>query len=310
MIVKATRSDVYFHQQTQWWSLKCKTILAVLIGLIALSPLAGCSNRISRPDTNTAPTATATPDQAESPWKLVWSDEFDGPAGTPPDPNKWTPQVGGGGWGNQQLEYDTSNQNASQDGHGNLVLEAIQGNPAGFQCWYGPCLYTSAHISTSGHFSFTYGRIEASIKIPYGQGMWPTFWLLGNNYTTVGWPACGEIDIMENIGQESATIHGTAHGPGEASGGSYSLKQGKFADSFHIFALQWDPDYLYFMVDGVIYHTVDRSSLPNQEDWVYGHPFSIILNLAVGGVWPGSPNSTTVFPQKMYISYVRVYTLN
>ncbi len=251
---------------------------------------------------------TATSKNQASPWKLVWNDEFNGPAGTPPNPSKWTPEIGGNGWGNKQLEYDTDNLNAYQDGQGHLVLEARKGNPEELQCWYGPCQYTSARISTSGHFSFTYGLLEARIKIPYGQGLWSAFWLLGSNCATVGWPTCGEIDVMENIGKkEPATIHGSVHGP-EVFSGSYMLPHGAFADGFHIFALQWNPSHLDFLVDGINYYTVNRATLTNQQDWVYNHPFDIILNVAVGGVWPGSPDSTTVFPQKMYVSYVRLYT--
>lgn len=294
---------------------KVKAFLFGVITIIAFSPLAGCagqgsSSAITALPASTAtrtplPTATAT--SQSSPWKLVWSDEFDGPAGTPPDPNKWSPSTGGEGWGNQQLDYDTNNQNAYQDGQGNLVLEARKGDPNGYQCWYGPCQYTSAQISTKGHFSFTYGRIEARIKIPYGRGIWSAFWLIGNNCATVGWPTCGEIDVMENISNQPNLVYGTVHGPGYSSG-TYQLPQGKFADDFHVFALQWDPNHLYFMVDGITYHTVDRASFPKPGDWVYNHPFNIVLNLPVGGVWPGSPDVTTAFPQKMVISYVRVYT--
>jgi beta-glucanase (GH16 family) len=253
----------------------------------------------------TDPTATNDP---SSPWKLIWGDEFDGKAGTPPDPSKWTAKVGGGGWGNQQLDYDTNNQNVYQDGQGNLVLEARQEDPAGSTCWYGPCKYTSAQITTQGHFSYTYGLIEARMKIPSALGVWSSFWLLGDNCAQVGWPTCGEIDIMENINTYPNVVYGTVHGPGYSTG-TYQLKSGNFSDDFHVFGLQWDPNHLYFMVDGTVYHTVDRnSSFPTPNDWVYDHPFDIVLNLPVGGVWPGSPDASTVFPQRIYVSYIRVYT--
>lgn len=294
---------------------KGTTLLTGLIGLLVFYPLTGCGYWGSGSTaqkvaitSGTTPTsqASATSQQQGSSSKLVWSDEFDGPAGTPPDASKWSPSVGGEGWGNQQLDYDTNNQNAYQDGQGNLVLEARKGNPAGYQCWYGPCQYTSAQITTKGHFSFTYGRIEARIKVPYGQGLWSAFWLLGDNCATVGWPTCGEIDIMENISNDPATLYGTVHGPSYFSG-TYKLPNGKFADDFHIFALQWDPAHLYFFVDGINYATLNRASLSNQRAWVYNHPFHVVLNAPIGGVWPGSPNASTVFPQKMYVSYVRVY---
>ncbi len=301
------------------------SVLAGVMGIVLFSALTGCaSGGNSAPGARATPASTMSAQQATStpaiaaatpemeapggPWQLAWSDEFNGAAGTPPDSSKWSASVGGGGWGNKQLDYDTDNQNAYQDGHGNLILEARQGNPGGLSCWYGPCKYTSAQITTKGHFSFTYGLLEARIKIPAGQGLWSAFWLLGDNCATVGWPTCGEVDVMENVGSDPGLIYGTVHGPGYSSG-TYQLQQGSFADAFHIFGLRWDPNHLYFMVDGVTYHTVYRNgSFPSAADWVYNHPFSIFLNLPVGGVWPGSPNASTVFPERMYVSYVRFYT--
>jgi len=298
-------------------------ILSGMMGLIVIYPLTGCASLgglpaagttpVIRPSIATTPTRVLATPIATTPhhsqtslWKLVWSDEFNGSRGAPPDPNKWTPKIGGGGWGNQQLDYDSDNKNAYQDGQGHLVLEARKNDAVKYQCWYGSCQYTSAHITTSGHFSFTYGLLEASIKVPTGQGIWSAFWLLGNNCATVGWPACGEIDVMENIGNMPDLIYGTAHGTGYFSG-TYKLQHGAFSDNFHVFALQWDPSHLYFFIDGINYYTVDRTTLTNQAYWVYDHPFSIILNAPVGGEWPGSPDSTTVFPQKMYVSYLRLY---
>jgi beta-glucanase (GH16 family) len=289
--------------------------LTLLLGLLIFSPLVSCASGGNHPATQgakatptlnaTSTTATATP--SPSPWTLVWDSEFNGPAGAPPDSSKWSPITGGEGWGNEQLDYDTNNQNVYQDGQGNLVIEARKGNPNGYSCWYGPCTYTSGQISTQGHFSFTYGLIEARIKIPAGQGLWSAFWLLGANYPKVNWPECGEIDVMENIGNEPNIIYGTVHGPGYSSG-NYKLPSGIFADGFHTFALQWDPNHLYFIVDGITYHTVTRSSFPKPSDWVYDHSFNIILNLPVGGSWPGNPNASTHFPQQMLVSYVKVYT--
>ena len=288
--------------------------LTLLLELLIFSPLVSCASVENQPatqGTKATPTvnanSTETPTATSSPWKLVWDSEFNGPAGAPPDSSKWSPITGGEGWGNQQLDYDTNNQNVYQDGQGNLVIEARKGNPGNYSCWYGPCTYTSGQISTQGHFSFTYGLIEARIKIPAGQGLWSAFWLLGANYPKVNWPECGEIDVMENIGNEPNIIYGTVHGPGYSSG-NYKLPSGIFADGFHTFALQWDPNHLYFIVDGITYHTVTRTSFPKTSDWVYDHAFNIILNLPVGGSWPGNPNASTHFPQQMLVSYVKVYT--
>jgi beta-glucanase (GH16 family) len=243
--------------------------------------------------------------------QLIFDEEFNGPAGSLPDSSKWSADVGGGGWGNNQLEYDTNNKNVSQDGNGNLVIEARKENPSNYQCWYGTCTYTSTRMNTKGKFAFTYGHVEARIKIPFGQGMWPAFWMLGSNIDSVGWPSCGEIDIFENIGKEPATIHGTVHGPGYSGangiGGPYTLSSGRFADNYHIYAIDWNSTRIAFFVDGINYFTVQRSVVETKGAWVYDHPFFLILNVAVGGGWPGNPDSTTTFPQRMSVDYVRVY---
>lgn len=303
-------------QQGRRKSPRVTALLVCIVGLLMFYSLAGCSSGgktantlpssgVSSPTTPTGRSPTAV--RPSSPWTLVWSDEFDGPAGAPPDPHKWRPQVGGAGWGNRQMEYDTSNQNAYQDGQGNLVIEARSTHPDGLQCWYGTCQYTSARITTAGLFHFTYGRIEARIKIPAGMGLWPTFWLLGSDVDTVGWPGSGEVDIMENIGRQPDLVYGVVHGPGPTYFGTSKLPQGIFADAFHTYALEWNSTQLSFFVDGQRFETVYKFNYANQQDWVYNHPFDIILNLAVGGSWPGSPDHTTTFPAKMDVSYVRVY---
>lgn len=262
------------------------------------------------PAPTTVPTAPATPPASSG--TLVWSDEFNGPAGATPSASTWTPDIGGGGYGNHQLEYDTNNNNARMDGKGALVIEARKETPAKGRCWYGPCAYTSARITTQNKVSFTYGRIEARLKVPYGQGLWPAFWLLGANYKTVSWPGCGEIDIMENIGREPGTVHGTVHGPGYARtnslGRPYTLPNNHaFSSAYHVFAVQWNADSVSYSVDNVTYHTVTRALAERHGQWVFNHPFFIILNVAVGGDWPGRPDATTVFPQLMHVDYVRVY---
>jgi beta-glucanase (GH16 family) len=261
-------------------------------------------------------TASNPPEQLPGGWKLIWNDEFDGPIGSRLDPARWKFNTGGEGWGNQEWEYNTDNpENASLDGNGALVITALQvANPEanGLDCWYGACLYTSARILTQDHFDFTYGRIEARIKIPFGHGIWPAFWMLGTDISTTGWPGCGEIDIMENIGREPGIVHGTVHGPGFYGAGgissAYSLENSKaFADDFHVYALEWSPDELRWYVDGNLSATVKKAQFPDTYRWVFDHPFFIILNVAVGGGWPGYPDETSTFPQTMLVDYVRVY---
>jgi beta-glucanase (GH16 family) len=240
---------------------------------------------------------------AQDGWQLVWSDEFTGPAGSAPDLTKWTYELGATGWGNKELErYTDSRENSLLDGRGNLVIRARKTSDG----------HTSARLKTEGKFTFTYGKVEARIKIPFGQGIWPAFWMLGANIGTVHWPACGEIDIMENIGKEPARIHGTVHGPGYSGGHGigkpYDLAgSGKFADDFHVFTVVWQPDSLEFLADGVTYHKVTPEAIPEKSAWVFQAPMYLLLNLAVGGNWPGNPDETTQFPQEMLVDYVRVY---
>jgi beta-glucanase (GH16 family) len=248
--------------------------------------------------------------------KLVWSDEFDLPDGSPPDPSKWMYILGGGGFGNQELECNTNSpQNAFIKG-GNLVIQDLNAPDTVCKDSNNNTTinnYTSARLITAWKFEQTYGRFEARIKLPYGQGIWPTFWLLGNNLDSVGWPTCGEIDIMENIGREPSTNHGSMHGPGTSGGvnsqsAAFVLPNGQhFSDDFHIFAIEWGASQVRFYVDDNLYETVNQSDVTVGGPWVYDHPFFIILNLAVGGPWSGNPDATTVFPQQMLVDYVRVY---
>ena len=243
-------------------------------------------------------------------WTLVWSDEFNGPNGSAVDRSKWVFDIGGNGWGNQELEYYTDRTENASVHDGNLVMKALS------EKYTGPDgvtrNYTSVRLKTLGRFSQTYGRFEARLKIPYGQGLWPAFWMLGDDIDKVGWPACGEIDIMENIGKEPAIIHGSIHGPGYIGGtgieAPYTLPAKKrFADDFHVFAVEWDPDAVSFFVDQDLYVRHTRADLHPGWKWVFDKPFFVILNVAVGGDWPGDPDSTTVFPQAMLVDYVRVY---
>jgi beta-glucanase (GH16 family) len=243
-------------------------------------------------------------------WTLVWRDEFNGSDGGAPDAAKWIIETGGNGWGNHELEYYTNHLQNVQTQDGKLVITARREGYSDDQgVLYG---YTSARLKTLHKFEQAYGRFEARIQIPRGQGIWPAFWMLGNDIDAIGWPACGEIDIMENIGREPSVVHGTIHGPGysgdKSIGSPFALTEGqKFADAFHVFAVEWEPDVVRFYVDDQLYATRRPPDLPSGAKWVYDHPFFIILNLAVGGGWPGTPDATTKFPQSMLVDYVRVY---
>ncbi|MFW6641025.1 ricin-type beta-trefoil lectin domain protein [Nocardiopsis algeriensis] len=235
---------------------------------------------------------------------LVWSDEFDGPAGSAPDPAHWNHETGDHGWGNNELQnYTDSRANSALDGNGNLVITARREADGS---------YTSARLTTRGKVQPQYGRIEARIKIPRGQGIWPAFWMLGSGYPDTQWPDAGEIDIMENIGREPHLVHGSLHGPGYSGGnpltGSYMHPQGwSFADDYHTFAVDWKPGSVTWSVDGNAYQTY-TSADTRGNPWVYDQPFFMILNVAVGGNWPGYPDGTTQFPQQMLVDYVRVYS--
>jgi len=243
---------------------------------------------------------------------IVWSDEFNQPDGSSPDTTKWGYDIGNGsgGWGNNQQEYDTARTNNSRIVGGQLVIEADRESFNSFN-------YTSARMNTRGKWSWAYGRMEARIKIPRGQGIWPAFWMLGTNIDSVGWPTCGEIDIMENIGKTSdqGTEHGTIHGPqgggdyngGSGVGGTYTLPSGALADNFHIYAIEWTPNQIKWFLDSNQFFTATPASLPGGATWVFTQPQFFILNVAVGGYWPGNPDGTTVFPQQMLVDYVRVY---
>ncbi len=247
----------------------------------------------------TGPFATAAQ------WHLVWSDEFNGPATSRPDPGKWKFDLGTPGWRNQELEeYTDSLDNVFVDGKGHLAIQVVRS---------GTNKYTSGRLKTAGLFEIQYGKIEARIRIPFGKGIWSAFWMLGKNFTTdSSWPGCGEIDIMENIGREPMIVHGTLHGPGYSD--AYGITSqaslrggGRFADQFHVFAVEWSANKLEFFVDGNSYSIVSRRSLPAGTSWVFDHPFFLLFNVAVGGKWPGNPDESTYFPQIMYIDWVRVW---
>lgn len=235
-------------------------------------------------------------------WTLTWSDEFDGPAGQLPNSANWGFDIGTD-WGNAQLEYDTDRpENVSLDGNGNLAITARRESYMG-------SAYTSGRIKTLGLFDQVYGRFEARIQLPTGRGIWPAFWMLGSDFPTVGWPQCGEIDVMEYRGQEPNVVHGTIHGPGYTGAGGisgrYILSGGRFDTDFHVFAVEWTEAGIEWFVDDQLYHRVDRGE--PSGDWVFDHPFFILLNVAVGGHFVGPPDASTEFPQTMLVDWVRVY---
>jgi len=231
---------------------------------------------------------------------LAWSDEF---TANYINSNNWSYDTGGSGWGNNELEYYTnSNKNAFATS-GYLVIEARKET-------MGTNNYTSARMISKDKKTFTYGRIDFRAKLPKGQGVWPALWMLGNNIGTTPWPACGEIDIMELLGHEAQKTYGTIHwgAAGGASthiGGNYSLPSLTFNDKFHLFSLKWEADKMTFLIDDVVFFTANKSQV--NGNYPFDKPFFFIMNVAVGGNWPGNPDATTVFPQRMIVDYVRVF---
>jgi len=251
----------------------------------------------------TAGALAGTNAAAAAPGDLLAADEFDGPAGSAPNPSIWRFDTGAGGWGNGELQtYTDSRRNSALDGAGNLVITARREADGS---------YTSARLKTESTYTAQYGRIEARIRIPRGQGIWPAFWMLGADIGQVGWPACGEIDVMENVGYEPTVVHGTIHGPGysgaQGISAAYTNPTGAaFADDFHVFGVDWRPEGISWSVDGRTYRTVTRASV-GSNPWVFDKPFFVVLNVAVGGGWPGSPDATTRFPQQMTVDWLRVF---
>tara|TARA_R110002096_G_C14660630_1_gene727745 strand:+ start:9654 stop:10499 length:846 start_codon:yes stop_codon:yes gene_type:complete len=235
--------------------------------------------------------------------ELVMADEFDTDGA--PNPAIWNYNIGTGenGWGNNELQYYTNRSENVTVQNGVLIITAEEEN-------FNGASYTSARLLTKGKFEQQYGRWEARIRLPYGQGIWPAFWLLGDDKNgTEIWPQIGEIDIMEYVGDDPTRVFGTVHGPGYSGGESisksYELENDRFDAGFHIFGIEWGPGYINFYIDDVLYNQITPEDVPGE--WVFDDSFYIILNMAVGGTLPGSPNDETVFPQTMLVDYVRVY---
>ena len=255
-------------------------------------------------------------DPGPSGWSMVWSDEFNDPAGTPPNPANWGYEIGDGtvngipGWGNGELQYYTdSPDNASTDGSGNLVIRALEADGS-LTCYYGPCEYTSARLISWHKAEFAYGRIESRIQVPSGEaGLWPAFWSLGTDIDVVGWPQTGEIDIMEYVSRLPNEIFGTIHGPGYSGGASYGNTYpfpGCVSTDYHTFTIEWQPDLIEWYVDGILYHTATPADVAPNE-WVFNDPVFLLFNLAIGGNFGGAVSPDLTFPQEMVVDYVRVY---
>jgi beta-glucanase (GH16 family) len=256
------------------------------------------------------------PDPGPAGWSLVWSDEFNDPAGTPPDPARWEFEIGDGalngipGWGNDELQYYTDRTaNAATDGFGNLHITVLEADGS-LDCYYGPCAYTSARLLSRNRAEFAYGRIESRILLPDGAGgLWPAFWSLGTDIDQVGWPQTGEIDFMEYVSRRPNEIFGTIHGPGYSGGQSYGNPYdfgAPAANDFHVFAIEWRPDRIEWYVDGILYHSAEPGDVaPNQ--WVFNDPVFMLLNQAVGGNFGGAVSDDLAFPQAYVIDYVRVF---
>lgn len=281
------------------------TLRAAAIAL-ALGLLASCSQPSAGPGAH----AHTPADE----WRLTWSDEFSGAAGQAPDPGKWVHDTGGEPqWGNEEWQYYTDRTaNAATDGKGHLAVTARRERLPGMsECRYGSCDITSARLTTKEKFAQTYGRFEARIKVPDAEGTLPAFWMMGDDDDTTSWPGNGEIDVMEVVGSEPDTVHGTVHGPGygdEGVGGSHTLPDGEhFADAFHTFGVEWTKDRVTWTVDGTAYHSDTRQRHGKDRRWVFDHDFYLLLNVAVGGVWPGPVTEDTPLPTRMLVDWVRVY---
>jgi beta-glucanase (GH16 family) len=230
---------------------------------------------------------------------LVWSDEFNGDA---IDLNNWTYDLGAHGWGNQELQLYTSSSENSYVHEGNLLIVAKDDGP----------MYTSARMKSIDLQEFQYGRIDVRAVLPKGQGIWPAIWMLGANYPSAGWPACGEIDIMELIGSAPNYVHGTVHYGNDYSqhqhtGQGTGIPFGQtFADEFHVFSIDWNEQGITWLLDDEPFYSINQN-VTGSQNYPFDNPFFFILNIAVGGQWPGYPDESTEFPQFMAVDYVRVF---
>ena len=277
-------------------------MLISLAGLFLIN--SNCNSKTTQPDEDGVPADTIP---AKPGWKLVWHDEF---SGDRIDSTQWEHEVNGWGGGNNELQYYTARQINSFVQDGLLAIVALQETFTGPD---GTKNYTSARLRTLHKGDWKYGRFEIKAKLPFGQGLWPAIWMLPTDWAYGGWAASGEIDIMEMIGQDTKRIYGTLHYGGKSpdnvqSGNSYSLATGTFSGDFHVFALEWEENEMRWFVDDVRYATQNQwYSTGNDYPAPFDQRFHLLLNVAVGGNWPGSPDGSTTFPQVMVVDYVRIF---
>ena len=265
------------------------------------------------PPATEEPKASEPPIESDPPSsrKLIWSDEFNGSAGTSPEASKWSFDTGGGGWGNEELESYTSRPaNAELNGQGDLAITARAEKYTGADGIARD--YTSARLQTLNTFQFQYGLVEARIQVPAGQGLVAQFWALGHEAyeSEDAWPGCGEIDTMEVLGSEPSIVNGTLHAPWSfAPTGVQGTAESAtpLSAGFHVYSVEWEPERISFMLDGSVYKTITPADLPAGAAWPFKHPYFLLLDLAVGGEWPGSPNASTHFPAQMLVDWVRVW---
>jgi beta-glucanase (GH16 family) len=293
--MRGTKHDKAPHSAIQSRSIetvKALLSLAVMIAMININT--GCK----KGGEEIAAAAPTDSIPALPGWKLVWNDEF---SGTSVDLTKWEYEVNGDGGGNNELQYYTANPSNSFVQDGKLTIRAQKETYLGKQ-------YTSARMRTRNKGDWKYGHVEVRAKVPYGRGMWPAIWMLPTDWEYGGWPMSGEIDIMECLGQDPWTIYGTIHfGQSAAAhqqmGGKYTRSGDSYAGDFHTYAIEWDSTSIQWFVDGIKYFAATKSS-------PFDKRFHLLLNVAVGGNWPGSPDAYTTFPQRMYVDYVRVFAKN
>jgi beta-glucanase (GH16 family) len=239
----------------------------------------------------------------------VLAQDFNGTAGTSPSATRWTAVNAGNGFGNRELEtYTGRTSNVSLDGAGHLAITARQETYTGTDGFTRN--YTSGRVDTHGKFEFQYGTAVARMQVPAGQGLWPAFWALGSNIDTDGWPLCGEIDVVENVGSEPTTAHATLHASGLAGlpwlAGGLTNASAPLSGGYHDYGMVWGPNAISVSLDGDTYFAVSASDIAPGNNWNFNHPFYLLLNLAVGGTWPGSPDATTQFPATMSVDFVHV----
>ena len=287
------------------YTLEYVKVLVIAIGLITLN--LNCKSNGSEPVDD--PVINDTIPEVPG-WTLVWNDEF---GESEIDMDKWEHEVNAWGGGNNELQYYTDREVNSHIEDGKLVIQGLKQTYTGPE---GTREYTSARLRTLNKGDWKYGRFEIKAQLPYGQGIWPAIWMLPTDWVYGGWAASGEIDIMEMVGHDTKTIHGTLHYGGEwpeniQSGDKFVLQEGTFSSDFHIFTLEWKEGEFKWFVDGIHYLTQNQwHSSDHGFPAPFDQRFHLLLNLAIGGNWPGNPDETTVFPQKMFVDYVRVYEKN